>query len=58
MNIHPLMVLFVVITSYVLFGVLGSLFAVPAYAVLRVIAKMYWEEKWMGRDPRCGGEEV
>ncbi len=50
MNIHPLMVLFVVIVSYALFGVLGSLFAVPTYAVLRVMAKMFWAEKWLG----CG----
>ncbi|MGE5549163.1 MAG: AI-2E family transporter [Bacteroidota bacterium] len=48
MHIHPLMVFFVVIASYMLFGVLGSLFAVPAYAVLR--AKTFWAERWM----RCG----
>ena len=53
MNIHPLMVLFIVITAYVLFGILGSLFAVPAYAVLRVIARMFWTEKWLNYGREC-----
>jgi len=47
MHIHPLMVLFVVISSYILFGILGSLFAVPIYAVLRVVVKTYLAEKWL-----------
>lgn len=46
MNIHPLLILIVVLAAYLVFGVMGSLFAVPTYAVLRVIAKTYWEEHW------------
>lgn len=42
LNIHPLMVLLVVIAAYSLFGILGSLFAVPAYVVLRVFVKTFW----------------
>ncbi|GAB6098392.1 AI-2E family transporter [Halanaerocella petrolearia] len=39
LNIHPLIVLFLVLISVLLFGVLGALFAVPAYAVIRVIIR-------------------
>jgi predicted PurR-regulated permease PerM len=39
LNIHPLIVLFVVLNSILLFGVLGALFAVTAYAVTRILVK-------------------
>ncbi|AGB41302.1 putative permease [Halobacteroides halobius DSM 5150] len=39
LNIHPLIVLFLVLISVLLFGILGALFAVPAYAVMRVIIR-------------------
>ncbi|WP_018248588.1 AI-2E family transporter [Orenia marismortui] len=39
LNIHPLIVLFVVLISIFMFGILGALFAVPTYAVIRVIIK-------------------
>lgn len=39
LNIHPLVVLFIIIISILLFGILGALFAVPIYAVIRVIIK-------------------
>jgi len=37
LSIHPLMVIIVVISFVTLFGILGALFAVPTYAVLRLI---------------------
>lgn len=37
LSIHPLMVIVVVISFVTLFGILGALFAVPAYAVVRII---------------------
>lgn len=39
LNIHPLIVLFLIIISIFLFGILGALFAVPIYAVIRVVIK-------------------
>jgi len=39
LNIHPLVVLFVIVISILLFGILGALFAIPIYVVLRVIVK-------------------
>ncbi|ADL12918.1 AI-2E family transporter [Acetohalobium arabaticum] len=37
LNIHPLVVLFLIIISILLFGVLGALFVVPIYVVVRII---------------------
>ncbi|MEC9489195.1 MAG: AI-2E family transporter [Halanaerobium sp.] len=37
MKMHPLVVLFLVFLSVTLFGVLGAIFACPAFAVLRII---------------------
>lgn len=37
MEIHPLIVIFIVLTFIIVFGYLGALFAVPTYAVVRVI---------------------
>ncbi|GAB6138536.1 AI-2E family transporter [Halanaerobaculum tunisiense] len=39
LDIHPLIVLFLVLIAVLLFGVLGALFVVPAYAVIRVIIR-------------------
>ena len=39
LQIHPLIVIFLIIVSVMLYGVLGALFAVPTYAVLRVVIK-------------------
>ncbi|SJZ52865.1 AI-2E family transporter [Selenihalanaerobacter shriftii] len=39
LNIHPLVVLFLIIISILLFGILGALFAVPIYAVIRIVIK-------------------
>ena len=41
LDIHPLIVLFIVLISVLLFGVLGALFAVPTYAVARVLVQNY-----------------
>ncbi|MGM0502491.1 MAG: AI-2E family transporter [Bacillota bacterium] len=41
LDIHPLIVLFVVLISVLLFGVLGALFAVPIYAVIRVLVRSW-----------------
>ncbi|MDN4081276.1 AI-2E family transporter [Paenibacillus polymyxa] len=38
LNIHPITIIFVILTSGNLFGVLGVLLAVPGYAVLKVCA--------------------
>ena len=37
LNIHPLVVIFLVIIYILLFGFLGALFAVPSYVVFRVV---------------------
>lgn len=39
LNIHPLIILFLVMIAVLIFGLLGALFAVPAYAVIRVLIK-------------------
>ena len=39
LDIHPLIILFIVLICVLLFGVLGALFAVPAYAALRVVIR-------------------
>ncbi|MBM7555218.1 AI-2E family transporter [Halanaerobacter jeridensis] len=39
LDIHPLIILFIVLISVLLFGVLGALFAVPVYAVLREVIR-------------------
>ncbi|MGM0509074.1 MAG: AI-2E family transporter [Fusobacteriota bacterium] len=39
LKIHPLIVVFVIIASILLFGVLGAIYAVPVYVVFRVIAR-------------------
>ena len=37
LDIHPLIILFIVLIAVLLFGVLGAIFAVPTYAALRVV---------------------
>jgi predicted PurR-regulated permease PerM len=37
LKIHPLVIIFMVIIFVIIFGFLGSLFAVPAYVILRII---------------------
>lgn len=44
LDIHPLIILFIVLISVLLFGVLGAIFAVPVYAALRVVARE-WDER-------------
>lgn len=39
LQIHPLIVILIVMVFYILFGVLGALFAVPAYSVIRIVVK-------------------
>ncbi len=39
LQIHPLIVILVVIAFFILFGFLGTLFAVPTYAAIRVLFK-------------------
>ena len=39
LDIHPLIILFIVLIAVLLFGVLGALFAVPAYAAIRVVVR-------------------
>ncbi len=41
LHIHPLIVLFIVLIAILLFGVLGALLAVPAYAVGRILLKEF-----------------
>ena len=45
LRIHPLIILFLVMICVLIFGLLGALFAVPAYAVVRVIIKNIIELK-------------
>ena len=39
LQIHPLIVILIVMASFILFGVLGALFAVPSYSVIRIAVK-------------------
>lgn len=39
LQIHPLIVILIVLASFTLFGVLGALFAVPSYSVIRIALK-------------------
>ncbi|MBM7623338.1 AI-2E family transporter [Sporohalobacter salinus] len=39
LNIHPLVVLFLIVISILLFGILGALFVVPIYVVARIVIK-------------------
>ncbi|MDR0268528.1 AI-2E family transporter [Paenibacillus sp.] len=43
LKIHPIMIIFVILTSGNLFGVVGILLAVPGYAVLKVIASHIYQ---------------
>ncbi|MFW6014899.1 MAG: AI-2E family transporter [bacterium] len=45
LQIHPLIVIFVVLAFIMLFGFLGALFAVPTYTVLRVIIGDLYKDK-------------
>jgi predicted PurR-regulated permease PerM len=37
MHIHPITILFVILTAGKLFGILGVILAIPGYAVLKVV---------------------
>lgn len=39
LQIHPLIVILIVMAFFILFGVLGALFAVPSYSVIRIVLK-------------------
>jgi predicted PurR-regulated permease PerM len=41
---HPLEILFVIMIAGNLYGVLGMALAIPGYTVLRVIAKVFFDE--------------
>ncbi len=45
LEIHPLIVIFIVLIAVYLFGFLGALFAVPIYVVLRILVKNLVIEK-------------
>ena len=42
LKIHPLIVIFSILTFTIIFGFIGALFAVPSYAILRVLAKYFY----------------
>ncbi len=43
LKIHPITIIFVILTSGNLFGIVGVLLAVPGYAVLKVVVShIYW----------------
>lgn len=44
LKIHPLMVIFSILTFTVLFGFIGALFAVPTYAIIRVLLKNFYNK--------------
>ncbi len=46
LSIHPVIVILVVLSSITLFGVLGALFAVPAYASIRIAIKHLKEKNF------------
>lgn len=39
LKIHPLTVIFAILAFTILFGIIGALFAVPAYVIIRIIIK-------------------
>lgn len=49
LSIHPLMVIIVVLSSVMLFGFFGALFAVPVYTVLRVIIADIYQDKVLSK---------
>ncbi len=49
LSIHPLMVIIVVLSFVMLFGILGALFAVPTYAVFRVIIADIYRERILSK---------
>ena len=49
LSIHPLMVIIVVLSFVMLFGFLGALFAVPIYAVVRVIISDIYKNKVLSK---------
>jgi predicted PurR-regulated permease PerM len=44
LHIHPITIIFVILTAGNLFGVIGIILAVPGYAVLKVIIAHLFEE--------------
>ena len=42
LDIHPMLVIFLVLIFIILFGFLGALFAVPVYAVIRILFQGYF----------------
>ncbi|WP_338553754.1 AI-2E family transporter [Paenibacillus sp. KS-LC4] len=57
MKIHPITIIFVILTAGNLFGVAGIILAVPGYAVLKVIATNFFH--WLqARSPLYAAEEV
>lgn len=48
LKIHPLTVIFLIILSIALYGFIGAFLAIPIYAVLRVIAKHFYPERFGG----------
>ncbi len=49
LRIHPLIIIFLVLTSIILFGFLGALFSIPFYAVIRVIFQELRESRQTGK---------
>ena len=45
LKIHPLTVIFSVLVFTILFGIIGALFAVPFYVILRIIFKYFFMKK-------------
>ena len=39
LNIHPIVIIFLVIIAVTLYGFIGAFFAIPLYGVLRIIIK-------------------
>ncbi len=49
LSIHPLMVVIVVLSFIMLFGILGALFAVPTYVVIRVIIADIYRDRILSK---------
>ncbi|KDR93742.1 Predicted PurR-regulated permease PerM [Peptoclostridium litorale DSM 5388] len=41
LEVHPLTIIFIIIIAISLFGIIGAFIAVPAYAVIKMLAKYY-----------------
>ncbi len=50
MEIHPLIIIFLIISAITLFGFIGAFFAIPFYAILRIVVRHVQKNKKQKQD--------